>query len=161
MTPKATLQRAVFTICALVIGAACSIEQDQNTASTNRPPVFQQQESCLCGPQVARNVGMLFYRSNPATEMDQNQFDQFRALVEGNSESLQESGPTITCTRQLGEALASVGLRTFSQGDYDDSYASVLSQGGTMEQAQDVAGSMNSGAVDAFMTAFDGAASGS
>ncbi len=85
-------------------------------------------------------------------EIGQNQFGQLRAFIEGNSNLLQAGGPAVTCARQLGEALASAGLKSFSRQDYDGAYSSVLAQGGTIKQAQDVAGSMTRGSVDAFMT---------
>jgi len=58
----------------------------------------------------------------------------------------------MTWARQIGQALQYQGLTSYSQGDYDDAYGSVLAQGGTIDMAHDVAGSMQSGALDAWMT---------
>ncbi len=107
--------------------------------------------TCLCAPQIARDVGDLLYRSNPLDETDQVKFDNFRTLVQSNATVLRPNGAIIRCAGDLGSALASAGLANFKKEDYDRAYDNVLRQGGTLDQAQDVADSMQSGSIDAYM----------
>lgn len=97
-------------------------------------------------------MGELLVRSNPLIEMNAGQFQSFQGFIQGNSSLLQSNGPTMTCARELGQALQYQGLSSYSQSDYNDAYGSVLAQGGTIDMAQDVAGGMQSGALDAWMT---------
>lgn len=148
MKTKHLLSILVMTCAALM--QSCG-RDEQGTQS----PVFLGQapkSSCLCDPQPARNMGILLLRSNPLIEMDSGQLGAFQSFVQTNSSMLQPNGPTMTCARQLGQALQYQGLKSYSQRDYDDAYGSVLAQGGTIDMAQDVAGSMQSGALDAWMT---------
>lgn len=143
---------ALFAIVALGITTACSRDTDQANDQEAASTYQQAQPSCLCAPQIARNVGAILVRSNPISEMNQGSFDEFRALIQSNANVLQDGSPIVTCAGKLGSALTSIGLATFSRRSYDDAYGSVINQGGTIAQAQQVADSMNSGSLDAHTT---------
>ena len=135
----------LFLLAATVTG--CSDDKDYST-----PSYSAQAPTCLCAPTQARNMGQLLLQSNPLVEMDQARWNNYTSWISSNAQLLTANGPTMSCARELGNALVYQGLQSFGQADYEGSYGRVLEMGGTIEQAQDVAGSMRSGALDAFMT---------
>lgn len=147
--------KKAYLLSVLIVAAAALIQSCGRDEQSTQSSVFLAQESkssCLCYPQPARNMGILLLRSNPLIEIDAAQFSAFQSFVQENASLLQTNGPTMTCARQLGQALQYQGLKSYSQQDYNDAYGSVLAKGGTIEMANDVAGSMQSGALDAWMT---------
>lgn len=152
MRPKSVLQLTVLTIGIFPITAVVAIGQGGSANAAYQPPRHQTRDLCICAPKVARDVGALLIRSNFMIESDQSLFAEFRALIEANATVLRRDGPIVGCMRDLGKALVEQGISQFSRQDYDDAYESVLSQGGTIDQAQSVAESMINGSVDAFIT---------
>jgi hypothetical protein len=102
-----------------------------------------------CDETAARNVGMLYYATNPVFEQTRSQ--DLVAFVRSNSQLLEANGPTIQCARIAGSRLVQRGLAAFSPRGYDDAYASALNMGANMDQARSVASSVNSGSLDAVM----------
>jgi hypothetical protein len=121
-------------------------------AGASNSPVQAAKPDCLCYPQPARNVGVLLLRSNPLMEMDAARFNAFREFIQQNAALLRAGTATMNCAGQLGRALQQHGLTRYSPREYDEAYGRVLQRGGTIEMANDVADSMRSGALDAWMT---------
>ena len=140
-----------YAISAFLLGTFLSACSDNDTAESAYP-LPTNKPGCICGHAPARNAGMLLYESNVLMELDQQKASEFEAFIRTNASLLQADGPTIQCAKRLGNTLISRGLGSYSRVDYDRAYESVLANGGTIEMASDVAGSMQSGALDAVMT---------
>lgn len=104
------------------------------------------QGSTPCTEQAAQDVGAFYYRLHPITE--QTHPDRVLALVQAHKSLLAPDSPTIRCMRLVGRRLASQGLAAFAALDADHAYASALSMGANMDQAQRVAESITSESVD-------------
>lgn len=152
-TMRSTL---TFVIAGVVIFglASCSSDDTGSGSSYGDTSVLAQAQepSCLCGPTQARNMGQLLLQSNPLVEADGQRWNNYVQWINNNANLLTQDGPTMVCARKLGNAFTSYGLRNFNQADYNDSYGRVLEMGGNIDQAQGVADSMMSGALDAYMT---------
>lgn len=147
--------KSEYLVAALLIGAAVLMQScGRETNNTESPTVLAQasQGGCLCHPQRARDLGFLLLASNPINEVDPQRRQQFHQLIGENSEILSSDGATMICAARLGRALQQQGLASFNRGDYDRAYENVVANGGNVAMAQDVAGSMNQGAMDAWST---------
>lgn len=97
---------------------------------------------------IATNIGRLYYVLNPVNEMQYPV--EIEKYIRTNRELLQDSGPIIKYVRALGEKLVQSGINSFSKNDYNRAYGSVLNMGGSMEDANKVAQSIQQGATDTF-----------
>lgn len=139
----------------VILGLVSCSSDDSGSGSSygeTSVPAQAREPSCLCGPIQARNMGQLLLQSNPLVEADGQRWNNYVQWINNNAHLMTQDSPTMVCARKLGNALTSSGLRNFNQADYDDSYGRVLELGGNIDHARDVADSMMSGSVDAYMT---------
>lgn len=101
---------------------------------------------CECDYQMAKALGRVYILSAPFT----GNIDQLMQLMEEYPSLFEEHGRLIVCARQIGQRLVHRGLSSYSQADYDRAYKSVLSNGGSLEAAQEIARKMNGTSVDMF-----------
>ena len=99
-----------------------------------------------CNEETARLLGRVYYLSNPLSD-----HAEFVTFIQENASYFSRNGSAIKCATALGNRLIKLGLRSFNKEDYDHAYERTLEMGGSMEQARDVASSINQGAVDLFI----------
>ncbi len=111
--------------------------------------VYQGNAQSYCNETSIKILVRLYYLTNPINVYS-NPSD-LEEFVRNNCNYLISEGSVINLARDLGNNLISSGLQNYSQNDYDDAYESALNMGATGEMARDVASSISSASLDAFV----------
>lgn len=127
----------------VLVLAGCGTSSEQGSEAAT---IFRMR---TCDEQTARLIGRLYYLTNPINEQTNPQ--ALEAFVQSNSQLLSRGSSWVDCARRVGNQSISRAIQSFSSEDADHAYESSLEMGATMEQAQDVAGSMNQGSIDIMM----------
>ena len=117
---------------------------DNGEGHTSKPG--ESEQSSACQERAARALGRVYWLANPLSDPA----DAVRYVLK-DPVMFASDGPAIRCAEKLGNWLLQAGLSSISQGDRDLIYERALKMGSTARQADEVARSVSSGAVDAFV----------